>query len=593
MYKTNKRELNLKQKALIVLTMLSIVPLISLGVISTMTTSHILKKNLLNITDQSIENLSLYISRELQSYLSLAFYSSHNDRISTILTAPKLEPDSSFYMLRGEIYKNDLVRQVSYPYHYLVISETGIVYNSFTYSNTSRYQELINAPWFQGIESSYTRNLRIISGNNYLSQAGGDQIYIVGKIMHNLEYAGVILIGVDKYFFSKLLSNASIRKGSNLYIFNSNGQALIDAEGNSIPSNQLPLGFIRQFARLDQKPDTFEINRKTFLINSKPLSLRDTNEQFFTIMITPMSSILKDLNIVIYITIMLIIICVIAMIVLSIIVNRTILNPIISLNHLTMEVSKGNLNIKAPENRKDEIGQLGMGFNHMTKSIKEYIDSVEEKEQTKRKLEISVLQSQINPHFVRNTLNIIRWMAEMKKARGISNAVVSFSKLLDYNFVETAPLIMVKEELNYLREYIYLQKLRYQNKFEYIEEVPKELYDCKILKFSFQPIIENCIVHGFKGKKGISTITLTGRIDTSSLIFTISDNGVGIDPDTLNNILKEDLENGKQSMDGYALHNIRKRIKLNFGESFDISIQSKKGKGTVVTVLFPLIREQG
>ena len=203
-----------------------------------------------------------------------------------------------------------------------------------------------------------------------------------------------------------------------------------------------------------------------------------------------------------------------------------------------------------------------------------------------------MLQSQIKPHFVRNTLNSIRWMAEMRGAEGISHAILSFSGLLDYNFRDADMMTTVKEELQYVEEYIYLQKLRYQNKFVSKIQVEEDILSCKILKLSFQPIVENSINHGLAFKQERGTLEIRGYRQEDKLVFIIEDDGVGMDEATLRGALSPDSgEKLRDSGTRIALVNVQQRMKMNFGDEYGIMIESEKGQGTKVTMVFPVIGE--
>jgi two-component system sensor histidine kinase YesM len=306
------------------------------------------------------------------------------------------------------------------------------------------------------------------------------------------------------------------------------------------------------------------------------------------VMITPIADINKDIYYINYITIGMMLISLIGVLLLVLMLNRHIINPILLLNTFAKKVEEGDLEIKATENRKDEIGQLGHGFNNMLVNLKKHIANVKEKERLKSKLEIKVLQSQINPHFIRNSLNVIRWMAELLNAPSISKAIMSFVRIMDYYLDSPDAMVTVRKEMECLNEYIYLQKLKYQNKFSTDIDIDEDIMDCHILKLILQPIVENSIIHGLDKKKGLGSLCIKGFKRDDKLIFIIKDDGIGMDDATLRNIfqLKPSTER-YIGISGIGIANVQQRVHLYYGEAFGLMVSSAPDKGTEVVVIIP------
>lgn len=208
-----------------------------------------------------------------------------------------------------------------------------------------------------------------------------------------------------------------------------------------------------------------------------------------------------------------------------------------------------------------------------------------------------LLQNQIKPHFVRNVLNTIRWLAEINGVTGVSKSVMALSSLLEYNFRDSTLISTVGDEINYVRKYVYLQKLRYQNKFKDEYDIEEELYCAPILKLAFQPIVENCIYHGLLNKEGLGTISIRGRRKSGVMEFEISDDGVGMEQEKARAILdppsQEDIYKASDETENIALWNVNQRIKRKYGEGYGLSVLSSPGEGTMVIIKIPLINEEG
>lgn len=588
---------SLKSKALVILVSLTLVPLLALSVVINKTTNRILNEKIHYLNDQTVNNLALYLTANLQSMLDLTMYYSKNYNIKKdLMNSPKSqeEKEANYYSIYQEINKKEFVNRM-YPFHTIAISQTGYIYSSFTYypNDTVRdkWDQIKKLSWYVNLSTSYSETMTVFKAPHLLFPDGAEQIYIASNVISDFDNVGAFVLGIDKLFFTKLLDNARISERSSLFILDASGECLVEGAKNYISFKELPKTFV-------QNLDTSTLTQRSKVLRSdtltihKKLILKGMDNEFQLVMLAPISDIDKEKVYFNYIMGILVILCVIAMILLAYLMTHGVINPILKLNELMLKVRGGNLNVKVSEHREDEIGQLGTGFNQMIVDIDNYIKDIRLKEEAKRELEVAMLQSQIKPHFVRNTLNIIRWMAELKGASGISKAILSFSNLLEYNFQDAGTLTTVRDEIKYVMEYIFLQKLRYQNKFTSEIHVDEEIMDYHILKLSFQPIVENSIGHGLAIKQDRGKLKIKGYKDKNKLIFIIEDDGVGMDQETLNNLLKlnENIYN-KDTGNRIALSNVLQRIQMNFGDEFGIWIESEIGIGTKVRMEFPILQE--
>lgn len=587
---------SIKNKMLVLLTLLCIVPLLILGITTDIIIIKTLDVRLGFMADQTLKNLSLSITKDLQGLIDLVVYDSTNNLIVKKISEPagsNAQKEAAFYSIRSQMMQNNIIRNINYPFDYLIIQKNGAIFTNFYYlsekDRISILKELKKGKWFENLSDSYTYKLYMGVYEHYYLPRSGDQIYVAANVFDGLDNVGVIMLGIDSSYITKLLKNISISKRSSIYIVDDNGNFLLQGDGNFYPYGTLPGSFTSLIARKNI-PSSIEINGKKQNVIYNDIYLKEINTDWRIIMVTPMEDFHSDINRINSITFILVSFSLMAVILSIYFINRNFVNPIIRLNRNIMEVRKGNLEVKADESSRDELGQLGGGFNIMTGNLKNYIRNIQDEEASKRELEIMVLQSQINPHFIRNTLNIIRWMAEMMGVPAISKAIASFIRLINYNFEKSDVLVTVKEEVAQINEYIYLQKLRYNNNFRFKLDVDEDVMDCMILKLSFQPIVENSIIHGMEGKKGLGNLYLKGFKEGNDLVFIIGDDGVGMDKSTLEGLLKENrCPKSNRGIGGLGLPNVQKRIKLNFGNEYGMTIKSTPGIGTEVRMVFPII----
>lgn len=234
-----------------------------------------------------------------------------------------------------------------------------------------------------------------------------------------------------------------------------------------------------------------------------------------------------------------------------------------------------------------EIGQIGQAVNHMALHIQELLTQMESMYEQRKNIEIALLQSQINPHFLYNTLDSIRWMAVIQKSRNIELTTRALENLLRNMAKGTGDKITLREELALVGDYVHIQKVRYVEVFDYICEVPEEFLSCLILKFTLQPIVENAIFHGVEPTGEFGEIRIRAAADESSLSISIEDNGAGMTEEELQK-LKDTLKSGnKDSLSGIGVANVDARLKLVYGSGYGLLYESSPGEFTRVTIHIP------
>ena len=204
-----------------------------------------------------------------------------------------------------------------------------------------------------------------------------------------------------------------------------------------------------------------------------------------------------------------------------------------------------------------------------------------------RKAEFELLQAQINPHFLYNTLDAIVWSAEAGNEKQVVKMVGSLSEFFRSSLNKGKEIVTIREELSHVRSYLEIQQIRYQDILDYEIDVPEALYINEIPKITVQPVVENALYHGIKEKRGGGKISVTGREDGGDYIITVSDNGIGMEPDRLGEVRDGLTDSSPDSKKIYGLYNVNQRIKLDFGDEYGLSIDSVYDEGTTVTIRLP------
>ena len=265
---------------------------------------------------------------------------------------------------------------------------------------------------------------------------------------------------------------------------------------------------------------------------------------------------------------------------------RSITLPIQKLRDSMKKVQEGDFSVSdVVVDSKNEIGSLTKSFDVMTHRIHELMEQNVHEQEEKRKSELKALQSQINPHFLYNTLDSIIWMAEGKKNEEVVLMTASLARLLRQSISNEDEVVPIANEVEYARGYLTIQKMRYKDKLEFQIEVDSSILYIPLIKLVLQPIIENAIYHGLKYKESKGLLIVKGFMKNGNAVLQVIDDGVGMDEETLAHIYDKHKVNYHSN--GVGVYNVQKRLKLYYGEDYGITYTSELGKGTTATITIP------
>lgn len=271
-------------------------------------------------------------------------------------------------------------------------------------------------------------------------------------------------------------------------------------------------------------------------------------------------------------------------------INKYLTKPLERLTHEMELFSHGDYSASFPTASGDTIGNLGNAFNHMVQENRKLVDETYGAQLRAREAELSLLQSQINPHFIYNLINSIEWTALRHGEKEIANTAYSLGQVLRISLNQGNPLISVDRECELIRYYLELQKARYGDRLDYELDCSEDAGSCMIPKLILQPIVENCVVHGSEESIEALTIHITIRLEDDALAIDIEDDGVGIPPETLALLPDRYVSpSEKYGSSGFAIRNIYDRLMLTYGEGrFTFEIHSEQYLGTVVNLILPM-----
>lgn len=276
---------------------------------------------------------------------------------------------------------------------------------------------------------------------------------------------------------------------------------------------------------------------------------------------------------------------------LSIQLSKKITKPIIILENAMKKSELGAFEDATIEITEDnEIGRLGRSFNIMNHKIEQLIKEKILDEKLKRKSELKALQAQINPHFLYNTLDSIIWMAEGEKNEEVVKMTSELARLLRRGISNELEVVSIQQEINYVKSYLSIQKMRYRDQLNYTIDVEESIQQYPIIKLVIQPLIENAIYHGIKYKEGQGNILIKGYEAGEKIVLEVSDDGIGMDEETLAKIFDKKETNLKRN--GVGVYNVYSRLKLRYGQESEMSYESVPNKGTKIKIWIPKEQEE-
>lgn len=445
--------------------------------------------------------------------------------------------------------------------------------------------------WFQNMKKLGKKNLIIPTHPQMEEISEGKSKEVFGYIseikdMETQKSIGYLLFEIDINVFDTLLQSISTDDRSQLVIIDNNKRVIYHTLTEYI-STQYRTGYVSEM--LDRK--------RGFLSNKgrngeEIITFHTSANTGWTVLsVMPSNILYSRINTFELALIFTIVLCIISAIVIAILMSNTLTEPISLLKSKMKLAESGDFDTQIKVKSKDEIGELSLSFNKMLARIKQLIQRVYQTEIASKEAEISALQAQINPHFLYNTLQIMDIMAEEKGADEISGACQALAKIFRYSISKGKEMVSLEEELIHVKNYVFIQHLRLGEKLSVEYHIPESLLKYEVIKLILQPLVENAIIHGIERDGNNCVIRLSATLTDDNLILMVEDNGIGMTAEELMklqiSLYQETEEERPRRHGGIALKNVNDRIKLYHSDKYGMSIQSKKHKGTKVTLILP------
>ncbi|HBF39301.1 MAG TPA: hypothetical protein DDW50_18520 [Firmicutes bacterium] len=568
---------------------ITVLPLLILGTITYSISSRTITRRVESYVEQIITQVRENIEYYFQDLQSLSYVISVNPDVLTVLQDQNNlggwkeigYQNKIKYFLAGLTSTRTEVKGI-----YVISADLTRVYSS---DPPMLIEYMKKQSWFQKIiNSSDVGN--VITGVHSDNYSGtfmgipGNVVTYAQKIvdLDSQKNLGWILIDLDYEFVTKMLEHVQLLDEGLITIGDDEGRLIYGDEQTIRPSHNPIYNHIRlrdwgsYLQRIDGKEElvvfqTVSLSnwKVIFSIPSRILQRENVFIRNFTVFLA-----LVLLGISFY---------------LAILFTQKVSQPVELLRNSMHEVENGNLNVQIKIRSMNEFNELAASFNHMVEKIRDLMISINDAEKKKQQAELNVLQAQINPHFLYNTLDSLRWLAKIRNVEEISDIILALENLLRASISKTDKMITIGQELENVRNYIAIQLFRYGNSFSVTYEVNPQIKEYFTPKLILQPIVENAIYHGVEG---LAQGEIKIYIDTvdENVIIEVSDNGRGISEELASQIMAGKVDSN-QRFSGLGIKNVDERIKLNFGPNYGITITKNEPQGTKVIIKIPRLRK--
>ena len=571
------RKFSIKTRLVIALLMISIIPLVGISGYSFHIFSAALQEKLSASISQTLSMINLNMVSEIEKYQYLCGSICISEEIKKGL----LKKDMT------DMEKNQAILEIQ------SMIRNKIIYPAQA-KNITVYDTDGNIFYDLGYDGFYQKDVdRILSQLEeqdqdvwaYAHTYRDRNILVLGRRIYEhyskSRVIGYTLISIEEKIFSKtVLEPVGLSDSSNIMYMNLDGTVLSSWNRSIALGEKTDEELLKKIQeRLPKKTDSFSIHENgeeqlvTYIFN-KNLNQLFVYTMPYHYINSEVYAMLKQILVVVMFLVLLCI-GIVAM------VYQGIMSPIKRMLEFCREVSEGKLSVRIQDKHKDELSRLSGSMDHMADTIEHLMDQQKTQEKKKRELELQMLQYQLNPHFLFNTLNSLRFVAAMHKDQIVSDGIQALSSLLQNTLTNKNEYITIQEELENLENYFSILRIRYAGSFEYSFHVEEdELLSCLVPKLILQPLAENSVMHGSSDNGTVMEIQITCWRENKDVMIELSDDGKGFE-------VTDDALAPHPERKRIGVANVNDRIQLNFGRKYGLKINSQPGKGTTCTLTLP------
>ena len=544
--------------------------------------AKIVLKQSLEQTREIVEQFSI----SLDNYMGLM-----RNKMEILADSPTIQEELNTHQDKEEIKndsfysRNKRIRRIMLQIYSSVTMNDVEIYGI---NETNHYLSLWSKKYEIPDKDILFENANLSKGRsvlvNNINDADTIQMIKMVKDLQTYKPIGYIRFGLKRNYIEKMAKNINFGSDGGVVIFDENLSKISGIAHDSVLSKLLK-----------EKPSIGNFSYSEGKNEYTAVHIHSDSTGWTTVGVIPLRYINKDLAGIQYLTVIIIVLTIIIGVTVSVIIAQSLILPLENTVNALEKFSRGDFAVRLKENRCDEIGKLNRIFNKAIKEINELMQKVTQSEILNKEMEFKTLQSQMNPHFLYNTLDAINWLAFKEKQTEICNLVAAISSLIRASISNKKSIITIEQELDYVKNYIYIQHIRYKDRFDIIYDIDESLLKQAVPKLIIQPIVENAIIHGIENSKNKNLLYISVKRENECIIIIVKDTGIGMTDEKVSELLKEPLNaegDEQKAHTNLGLYAVHKRIQLMYGDLYGLTVQSQAGEGTTVTLHIPFTKKQ-
>lgn len=592
----NSRKISFRRMLLKYMVFVSVVPILVLGTFSVFNVYRTIQNNTDKMMDANLTQIGNSINTTINAYEDLEYQIYTNDDVVAwceMIDEGKDVPATVNQMrryIRGLLNTKDYIRAIT------IVTDGGYVVTYDTmnwFSNESSWIENFSKDFNEIYDEVTADYKKKIYSTEYATTFANDDYYLF-HLAHRIvnyknleEKVGMVIVSLDEKLLQSSYDTESDSTGRDTYIIDSEGRIISSKYRQSLIGDKVNRNISSKRAQEKEYINASSIHGRWVNVYVSTNELRD-----WTVV-----SVIDDANLKLTVFLQTLYTAGIAFVILllafvsSLSISRRLNSDIERLSSGMGRAKEGDLNsrIDINEDTPKEIETMANAYNDMIDKLRESTEKERIATKKQQDAHIVALEAQINPHFLYNTLDTINWMAIEKEEFDISNAINALATILRYAIAKSNALVTVREEIEWLKKYIFLQQFRLKDAVSCELDVDPDIMDASIHKLLMQPFIENAIIHGFEDSTENATLWISLKNEDNHIVIRIKDNGKGMSPEMVDQINKGVIEAKDRTHIGMG--NVITRMKMYYADDASVSVESTMDVGTIVTLKVPYNKE--
>ncbi|WP_024866527.1 cache domain-containing sensor histidine kinase [Butyrivibrio sp. FCS014] len=587
MLRTGAGITKIRTKLILSQIFIALIPFILVGIVGITFSAGEARKNITQRSSQTVTQVSRTLDTYMEDLDKLVLTLSDEIAAADIKGGGDVKAGEIIKTMQNVMGRYDEIAGMLY-------ADSGDAYISTGITRISR-DSFQKESWYKAalLDPDSSHMISTVTGRNIATDVGYsvDDVFSIVKAVKDKdsdEVEGVLLVDIGHSIISSAIRDSQL--GGEGFVF------VLDEEDHMVytPINPVVYRIDPKWLTDENETISVGIGNSRYLVRFK----RSDMTGWKTVSVTSYDELMGDYNRMMWVFGGILVATLFLVQYLSLRVSDNITRPIKHLRDLMRKTREGNLSLRFESNSRDEIYDLGMSFNHMIERIQELLDRVRQEEDLKRKAELKIVQEQFKPHFLYNTLDTINWMAREHGAKDIVSLVDALTNVFRISLSHGKDYITIKEEINYISSYLYVQKTRYEDKLLFEIDSDEDCEKHQVPKLILQPLVENAIYHGIKLKRGTGHINISVHRIEDSICMTVEDDGKGMDEHTRDS-LRELLKTGTGSTEikaddkeSFGLFYVKERLQQRYHDDYRVEVESTEDIGTRISIYIPYIEEE-